>query len=392
MNKIFTTALVVLTFVSCNNQSSTENKSDTVKSKSTDMVEGKDYVLLKRFRITDDYGFSQPVEVSSFLLPANWQVTGGVQWDGRKKCIPEMMQASIQAQSPDGAFELMMFPTTQFDWSDDPIYLDAMKRGFNMQSCTIAQPMDAAGYISNNIAPYLNAQVKSANVIDGLQQQMDEAAMQQTNTARSAGNNAYTHRGSAAEGVLQFNDGKEGLAFCTVMQTLVTLPGTQGGMTTSYYSYVSLRLVLKYEAGNEVIARKIMSTFFSSARVNPIWSNAVQAFYYAVGKGAQDEGWKQIQISHQAQQEIGENIIRSWEARNNRSNAAGSSEEINSQFSQYLRGVDSWTDDDGNKVELTSGYSNAWSRSDGSYIMSNNPAFNPNVELGGTQSWGRLTQ
>ena len=89
MNKIFITAIIVFAFVSCNNESQKENKSNTVKNRNSDMVEGKDYILLKRFRITDNYGFSQPVEVSSFVLPANWQVTSEVQWDGRKKCIPE---------------------------------------------------------------------------------------------------------------------------------------------------------------------------------------------------------------------------------------------------------------------------------------------------------------
>ena len=48
------------------------------------MIEGKDYIILKRFRVTDEYGFNQPVEVSSFVLPANWQVNGSVQWNGRK--------------------------------------------------------------------------------------------------------------------------------------------------------------------------------------------------------------------------------------------------------------------------------------------------------------------
>jgi hypothetical protein len=118
----------------------------------------------------------------------------------------------------------------------------------------------------------------------------------------------------------------------------------------------------------------------------------VQRFFYAVTKGAQDEGWKQIQISYKAQQEISENIVRSWEARNNSSNTVGSTEDISAQFSQHIRGVDSWTDDTGNKVELTSGYSNAWSRGDGSYVMSNNPAFDPNVSIEGTQSWNRLKQ
>ncbi len=285
MYKLFIAASFISVLISCNNQSSVKNNSDTVKSKTTDMVERKDYVILKRFRITDEYGLSQPVEASSFVLPANWQVTGNVKWDGMKKCIPEMMQASLQANSPDGAFELMMFPATQFDWSDDPVYLDAMKRGFNPHSCAISQPMDAADYITNNIAPYVNAQVKSANVIEGLQQQMDEAAMQMTNTARSAGNYAYTHRGSAGEGVLSFTDGKEGLAFCTVMQTIVSLPGTQGGTTSSYYSYVSMRIVLKYEAGNEALARNIMSTFFQQRKNKPGMGRSCAAFLYCCWQG-----------------------------------------------------------------------------------------------------------
>jgi hypothetical protein len=356
------------------------------------MTEGKDYVLLKRFRVVDQKGFDQPVEASSFLLPASWTVNSNVQWNGLSKCIPEMLQASIQATSPDGAFELLLFPVTQFDWSDDPIYLDAMKRGFNNQSCTIAPPLDAAGYINHNLAPFVKAQVKQAATIEALQQQMDAGAMQMTNAARSAGNNAYNHKGSAAEGALTFADGKEGLAYCTVMQTIVSVPGTQGGMSASYYCYVSMRVLLKYTTGNEAMARKIMSTFFSSARVNPVWGNAVQGFFASVTKGAQDAQWRQIQISHQAQQEIGENIVRSWEARNSSSSNSNNSsaESPTEQFGQYLRGVDSWTDDSGNKVELTSGYSNAWSKSDGSYLLSNNPAFDPSVAF--NEDWKRLNK
>lgn len=385
---LFITNLFCL-FISCNNQSSIENRKSKF-SDISDMAEGKDYIILKRFRLIDQYGFNQPVEASSFVLPANWKMTGDVKWNGQNKCIPEMLQASLRAQSPDDAFELIMLPATQFDWSDDPVYLDAMKRGFNMQSCTIAPPMDAASFISNNLAPSLGAQVISANIIDALQQQMDESAMQMTNTARQAGNNAYTHRGSAAEGLLTFNDGKEGLAFCTTMQTIVTMPGTQGGMTSNYYNYVSLRVVLKYEKGKEEMARKIIGTFFSSARINPVWGEAVQRFFYVVGKGAQDEGWKQIQISHQAQQEISENIVRSWEARNNNNNNPNSPENTTTQFSQYLRGVDSWTDEQGNKIELTSGYTNAWSKKDGTYIVSNDPSFDPNITF--NEDWIRLNK
>ncbi len=390
MNKILVAAGCICFLFSCNAQSSQKNKSNSSSGKSSNMVEGKDYIILKRHRVEDKQGFSQPLEVSSFLLPANWQVNSNVQWNTSNKCIPEMIQASVNAIAADGEYELNMYPTTQFDWSDDPVYLDAMQRGFNRNSCHIAPPSDAAGYISNALAPSLKATVKNAQTITALQQLMDAGAMQQTQLARSAGNNAYTHKGSAAEGILQFADGKEGLAFCTVMQTIVTMGGTRGQMAHNYYCYVSMRMVLKYKTGNEGMARKIMSTLFSSTRINPTWMTGVQNFFAAVTKNAQDQNWKHIQEIRDVQQQMGDNIIRNWEQRNAASNSTYTKD--SDGFGQYLRGVDSWTDADGNKIELTSGYTNAWSKGDGSYVMSNNPAFDPNVELGDTQNWKPLNK
>lgn len=391
MKILFLPVMAIVFLTACGGNKEPKEKNITKNKTEETMPEGKDYILLKRFRVTDKQGFSQPLEVSSFLLPADWQVQSNVQWNATSKCLPEMLQASLQAKSPDGNFEIMMLPATQFDWSTDPVYLDAMQRGFNAYSCTILQPMDASGYISQSLAAAVQATAKNATPIQELQQQMDAGAAQMTNAARQGGNNAYSHQGSAAEGMLQFNDGMEGLAFCTLMQTIVTMGGTQGNMAENTQCYVSMRVVIKYQPGNEARARKIMSTFFSSTRINPQWMQGVQSFFAAVTKNAQDENWKRIQISYEAQQEIGNNIIRNWEARNSNTTSS-STNDYTDQFGQYLRGVDNWTDDNGNKVELTSGYSNAWSKGDGSYILSNNPAFDPNVELKDVQGWNRLKQ
>lgn len=386
MYKLLMAVFYMVLLVSCNTQHNEKSTPVISANDKSTMQEGKDYIILKRFRIEDKQGFSQPIEASSFVLPANWKVNGNVQWNGMNKCIPEIVQASIQASSPEADYELMMFPVTQFDWSDDPVYLDAMQRGFNMHSCNISQPMDAAGYIRNAMAPYLKAQVKNAAIIDALQQQMDAGAAQMTQQARQAGNNAYSHQGSAAEGILQFSDGKEGLAFCTIMQTIVTMPGTQGQMANNFQCYVSMRIVLKYIQGNEAMARKIMSTFFSSVRVNPQWIGAIQDMYLKIGQHAQDQTWKQIQIAQAAQQEISNNIIRSWEANNK---TTGSTASYSTEgFGQYLRGVENYKDENGSTIELTSGYSNAWSKGDGSYLLSNNPAFDPNVTF--NEDWKRL--
>jgi hypothetical protein len=390
MHKILIVTFYIYALMGCMEQEAGENISGSNAKDKSKMQEGKDYVILKRFRLEDKQGFSQPVEASSFVLPADWKVNGTVQWNGMSKCIPEIVQASLQAASPDGEYELTVFPVTQFDWSDDPVYLDAMQRGFNMHSCNIAQPLDAAGYIRTTMAPFLKAQVKTAGIITALQQQMDAGAAQMTQQARQAGNNSYSHSGSAAEGLLQFSDGKEGLAFCTLMQTIVTLPGTQGQIANTFQCYVSMRTVLKYKAGNEAMAKKIMSTFFSSARINPQWLTAIQNMYIKIGQNAQDETWKQIQITHAAQQEISNNIVRSWEASNKATAVTGSTG--TDGFGQYLRGVENYKDENGNTVELTSGYGNAWSKGDGSYLLTTNPSFDPNVSLGGTESWERMKQ
>lgn len=304
---------VIYCLCSCSGASSLKDeKNASIKNSDLNMQEGKDYIIVKRFRVEDKQGFDMPVEVSSFVLPAGWQVNSNVQWNLYSKCLPEMVQVSVNAKSNDGDYELMFFPATQFDWSTDPVQLDAMRRGFYTVVCNLAQPQDAAEYIHNTLATGINAQVKSAKVIPELQQLMDAGAMQQTQLARQGGNNAYNHRGSAAEGVLQFADGKEGLAFCTIMQTIVTMPGTQGGMASNIQCYVSMRIVLKYKSGNEGMARKIMSTFFSSTKLNPTWFNAVTNFFIAKGKNIQDENWKHIQEIRAVQEQQGNNIIRNW--------------------------------------------------------------------------------
>lgn len=391
MKRVLFVIGIIYCLCSCNGASSLKDaKSVTKNSSINNMQEGKDYIILKRFRVEDRQGFSQPLEVSSFLLPANWQVNSNVQWNAGNKCLPDMLQVSVNAKSPDGEYEFALYPATQFDWSDDPVYLDAMQRGFNLHSCQIAEPADASQYITNILAPTINAQVKSAKVIDELQQQMDAGAAKQTQLARQGGNSAYSHKGSAAEGLLQFNDGKEGLAFCTVMQTVVTMGGTQGQTANSYYCYVSMRMVLKYKSGNESAARKIMSTLFSSTRINPTWWNGVQNFFLAVSKNAQDQTWKHIQEVQAVQQQMGDNIIRNWEQRNASSLTGTASSTDTDAFGQYLRGVENYIDESGAKVELTSGYSNAWSKTDGSYLLSNNPAFDPNVTF--NEDWKRLNK
>ena len=60
---------------------------------------------------------------------------------------------------------------------------------------------------------------------------------------------------------------------------------------------------------------------------------------------------------------------------------------INNQFSDYMRGVDRYSDGD-TQIQLPSGYENAWVNDKGEYLLSNTQSYDPNIELNG--NWKSL--
>ncbi len=49
-------------------------------SNSNQYSEGKDYTIFERVRVTDNTGFTMPVEAYSVLLPKGWTHEGNINW------------------------------------------------------------------------------------------------------------------------------------------------------------------------------------------------------------------------------------------------------------------------------------------------------------------------
>lgn len=366
-------AAALFSLTACAQQGNNKNKK---MSNTKAYTEGKDYFLLKRYRVIDPSGFAQPVEAASFLLPANWQADGGVKWN-TSRCLSDIVQFSVHAASPDKKYELFVFPTTQFDWVNNQQMMYALRTGGYGSGCNIAQPVDAATYIKQAMPQLVKAIAATATPITAMEQQLKQQAAQFSAPG-------YAVIPSAAEGKLQFADGSEGIALCTISQIIQSMQGYDGSTISHYQTAVNNRIILKYPAGEEKTARNILSTIQSSVRVNTVWINAIQTMFNNIRKMVQDENWKRIQITQKAQQEISDNITRGWEKRNENPDKSAQ------WFSEYIRGVDTWTDEGGNKVELTSGYSNAWQKNDGSYLLSSDVSFDPNVFF--NETWRPLTK
>jgi hypothetical protein len=66
---------------------------------------------------------------------------------------------------------------------------------------------------------------------------------------------------------------------------------------------------------------------------------------------------------------------------------ACNNDRINQQFSDYMRGVDRYSDGE-SQIQLPSGYSSAWVNDKGEYILTDTEGWNPGTEFMG--NWKQL--
>jgi hypothetical protein len=160
---------IVYSFTACaqNNNSKTGNVKKQKESRES-FTEGKDYFRLKRYRLVDKAGFGQAVEAASFLVPSGWTMEGGIKWQNAR-CLSDIIQSNLHGYSADKSFEFFMFPVTQFDWSNNTQTLQAMRNGDVGLGCTLAEPVDATGYIKTKLVQLVhatNAATKKAVAIE----------------------------------------------------------------------------------------------------------------------------------------------------------------------------------------------------------------------------------
>lgn len=385
----------------CTGQNATENKlhttpmddpADAPSGAHADQrpryVEGKDYQVLQRVRIIDPHGFGQPVEAASFLLPKGWKLDGGVRWLVGHPCVSEAVAVRYTAASPDGRMTLDGFPVRSWRWIDEPTMLQGMQasqQGYG-RACDVMPPYDASQFIQQLVLPEIGQpQVLGMARADEIARGMEEQARQSQAAVMAAGVSNVAFRPSAVKAKLRWSDGTEGILLCSVDQTIAYMPNMlSGGTMSSYQCQSNLRVLLRYPAGQEAEAERILSTALSSTRVNPGWVQAVQQVFTNIGNVERAEAAKRAGIMREAQKYTSDLQRRTWEE------GQASRDRINTAWGQTIRGVEEWKDPNGGTIELSAGYNEAWSHPNGTYILSNDPNFDPSVVF--QEDWKRMAK
>lgn len=378
-------------------------------------VEGKDYTVLERVRFMDTTGFEQPAEAFSVLLPRGWSHEGGIEWKGLQQCRGEMVGARWQAASPDGAIRFTSLPVHAWGTASDPMMLQAMHQQAQQGGCEVGDAMSAEQYVRNVFAP---RELDGATVTDVRTNDAAIAELRQQADAQMPKLQPYLPPGASVRfGMdavtvrLSWSDGTEGIALVSVTNIETVMPNAfTGQMQRLVNASAPERSYIRFPAARRQQAETLLANLKSSHRTNPQWKDAIDGYFERMRR-------QQDAIHHQRMQAIAiqteansrahaqrmadiqrqgaastqrfeqrmadmDASMRSWEVQQ-----AGR-DRAHTAFVQTIREVETWQGADG-KVELSSGYGQAWSRGDGSYILSNSPSFDPRSVLQ-DQNWQEL--
>ena len=377
-------------------------------------VEGRDYTILERARFMDEAGFERPAEAFSVLLPRGWRHEGGIVWKGLQECRSETVSARWGVSSPDGAIRFQSLPIHGWGWTSDPMMLQHMQAMQQQGGCEVGGPIDATQYMREVFAA---RELQGATIVEvraneaATRELQDQASRNMATLRQYSGGGQVNVQSDAVVARLRWDDGTEGIALVSVFNVITDMPNQFTGQVQRVTnSNASERSYIRFPAERRAEAEALLANLKSSYRTNPQWKEAIEGYFVRMRQ-------QQDAIHHQRMAAIAEqtaanarahasrmaDIQRQGEANTARFNQRmadmdtsmrswetqqSSQDRMHTAFVQTIREVETWQGGDGT-VELSSGYGQAWSRGDGSYILSNSPSFDPRTVLQ-DQQWQEL--
>jgi hypothetical protein len=357
-------------------------KSATESAPSAPSSAAQGHVLrMKTASAIDQYGFDRPMPSLSMLVPVDWQTQGGTTWNIKDKC--NTIQTTLRATGPDGR-GIEIFPAFNWVWADDPKPLQmtaAQTAQLGSRPCDVSPPMSAADFLRRGLSRYRpNAQLMGIEPAPKLLATLQQQAREGEQSAVRY-NLRQTIRPDAARGRVRYSVNGQAIEEWIVVATVTT--GTVGprynaqtNRMDQVYSYSCVAYVTGERApqGRLEASEKFFELVVGTSRWNPAWQAKVNGNAQAIQaielKGVRD---RSAIVSKNAE-DISNIRRQSFE------NTQRSQEHISEQFSQNMRGVETYRNPStGETVDLSNQYGQAWVNNRGEYLLSDQPGFDPSV-------------
>lgn len=336
-------------------------------------------IRLQRVEIMDPHGFERPMVAFNTLIPVGWTLQGGVLWDINGGCVSGF-NMDWTANSPDGRMGAATF------------------RGFGWQASNMPgmPPLaKGAGCIEvqlNSVREYLTylAQTsrQGARILDYRERPDLIRGLEIGNTNQAypggGGRRTWSEAGEILIGY-QVNgvEMRETLSG-TVFFSFTRFPDLMGNVSDLLVAHAMPGFAFRAPDGQ--LDFKLAEAIRKSTRSVPEWQKRVDKGNEQVVKNAPTfdpnliarEGAKRSEIIAQT----GDAIRDMTQQTMNYQNSVSSSMQTTNV--EGIRGVETYNDPQSTTgtVELSNQYNNAWRMQDGSYVLTDDPSFNPYLSLG----------
>lgn len=328
-----------------------------------------------RADVFDRNGFEKPIKAITILLPAGWTYDGAIVWKQPGGCAPSPYDFNFRGRSPDGATTVSVIPQEQWQWTNQPAFAGP-------SPCPTLQIQSVQAYLEH----YVARARQGARIIDFRRRPDAEQKYQQLATSQSGAGTSMRTWIESGDALIAYNNGgaeMREIIGATVMFTHMHLDGMS--MTPPVDTITAMTMPgFTMSAPNGQLDFRLAEMIRTSGQENPEWTARMAKYYENLrrinakaSRSAVQGAADRSSIIARTGDEIREMQMDSWRRQNE------SSDYIQRESSEAIRGVETYNDPyNGGTVELDNTYDYNWQLNDGSYVQSNNPNFDPNVDLG----------
>ncbi len=325
----------------------------------------------KPVAIMDPTGFERPMPASHIMIPVDWQARGGVRWNPQAPCHADVVQYAWSAGDPRGQVAVEVLPATAWQWSTLP---------YPMPGCDTV--------VLRSVREYLLAVVQvmrtGATVLDYrdrpdmVSELAPMAALQSPDPNRrswfEAGEVLIGYQGTAGPVREVIN--------AAVLFNVMQMPGPTG--TDEVVIGVSMPAVAM-RAPEGRLDFQLAETIRRSLKPDPEWQRRRNEGQRAVAginaAGARDRARQNAEAQARlgrTYSETSDLIHQGWKDRQPMIDRGQQDWSLMTREQEVYRDpmASSGT------VELPNTYGHAWRLQDGTYMMTDNPNLNPNVDMG----------
>jgi hypothetical protein len=309
----------------------------------------------------------------TFLKPKGWKVSGGIQWyleASHQACL------EVKVANPDGLEQIEALPWCYGSWFTRPIF--PMAKGSNYMGNIVMQPIEHPRDVVEQLTlPNLRAKYRP-KIVGYLD--MPEVAKAHSQELGGAKVKAGRIR-------VEYAIGGKMVEEDFYLSIFVTSFNLGVNDCVSYiWGPAAPPFSLRAEKGKLDAATPLMLASANSAKLNPKWY-AEYMYVCDLFQQRMANGIKNAKALSDTITRNGDEIFKMYSE--SYWSRQKSQDHIHQQFSDYIRGVQRYDSPyEKYPVQLPNTHKYAWAGANGSYILTDDSTYNPNV--GGTGTWKLL--